>query len=301
MIKKHDDEFAYHTQESAPYFEGWYIKVVTDELSFAVIIGISMTKKGKTAFIQTNSTLCPSTYTSYEEEDIQIQHDPFKLQIGRTILEQYQLNMNLENGLHCHLYFDKLTKLKGNDYMPTIMGPFSYLKHMECVHAIISLHHFVRGKIMFGSHVYELPNAIGYMEKDRGKSFPSSYLWYQSNHCGLSDTCFFLSIARIPLMVGSFQGNICVLMIEGKQYRFASYLGCRVSKRKDVYILKQYPYKLLVKITCVHAEKLKAPKMGDMRNEVLESLDGEAIVHLYRGNQKLYQLHFIKGGYELFE
>ena len=65
MIKKHDDEFAYHTQESAPYFEGWYIKVVTDELSFAVIIGISMTKKGKTAFIQTNSTLCPSTYTSY--------------------------------------------------------------------------------------------------------------------------------------------------------------------------------------------------------------------------------------------
>lgn len=296
-----EEEFAYHEKERAPYFEGWYIKTVNEELSFAVILGISLTKEGRTAFIQTNSTLCPSTYTSYEEEDIEIRRDPFRIQIGRTVLEKHQLILNLDNGLRCHLYFDKLTELKGNNYMPTIMGPFSYWKHMECIHSITSLHHFVRGKLMFGDHIYELPNAIGYMEKDRGRSFPPSYLWYQSNHCGIQDTCFFMSIARIPVGIASFQGCICILWIDGKQYRFASYLGCRIVKRKEVYILKQYPYKLLVRFSAKDACLLKAPKLGDMNKEVMESLHGEAIVHLYKREKKLYQLHFEKGGYEQLE
>ena len=78
------------------------------------------------------------------------------------------------------------------------MGPFSHLSFMECNHAILSMKHSVSGILMFNGKILNFDQGIGYIEKDWGTSFPSSYLWCQANDFFTRTTSFFLSIATIP-------------------------------------------------------------------------------------------------------
>lgn len=294
-----EEEFAYHAHQKAPYFEGWYIKTVGKEDSLALIIGISKTEKGSVAFIQTNSTFQPSTYETFQEAEVKVKQDPFLIQLGRNAFCKERLILHLACGLHCDLKFHDVQDIKRSAYMPTIMGPFAYYRRMECIHAIISLRHLVEGEVWCKDHKINFDQAIGYMEKDRGSSFPSSYVWYQSNHAKKIPADFFLSIAKIPIGPLSFTGCIAILKIKDQQYRFASYLGCHVSQHQQTYLLKQYPYKLLIRITSAHGQALKAPQMGKMDTVIYESLDAQAIVHLYHHKKRICSLHFDKGGYEL--
>ena len=106
--------------------------------------------------------------------------------------------------LQADLLHSSLTPLHTSPYAPTIMGPFSYVS-MECVHSIISLRHTVSGTIRLNNRCFQI-HGSGYMEKDRGTSFPSAYAWFQSNNCEDTASCFFFSLAHIPFLTGSFQG-----------------------------------------------------------------------------------------------
>ncbi len=60
-------------------------------------------------------------------------------------------------------------------------------------------------------------------KKIGGTSFPSSYTWMQSNHFKNNKTSFMLSYATIPFLFFKFKGLISVLILNGKEYRFATY------------------------------------------------------------------------------
>lgn len=67
-------------------------------------------------------------------------------------------------------------------YAPTIMGPFAYLKNMQCNHAILNLESQTHGYMKYQNQIYNIQGII-YQEKDWGNSFPKKYIWVQSNCC----------------------------------------------------------------------------------------------------------------------
>lgn len=308
-MKEENSEFVYHgTAIDAPYFEGWYFKVSTDTLAFAIIAGIAKHEQEEHAFIQTIDTKTRQTkYVRYTMEEVEIQSQPFFIRIANNYFSQHHVILDVEE-MKANITMYACTELKTSSYAPTIMGPFSYWKHMQCVHSIISLHHFVRGTLQIDGD--EIPIAgIGYMEKDRGVSFPKEYIWTQSNKCALNNSCFFLSIAHIPLggMI-SFTGCICVLMIKQKQYRFTTYHGTRIrdlsirplKEGKEVTLyLHQFSYLLHIKITQYQAYPLLAPQDGIMEPKVFESLESKVEVILYHRGNKIQELHFEQAGTEI--
>lgn len=304
---KEFNEFAlHHVSSDKDYFEGWYYKIQTDDFIFSVIFGIHQNHNEKEGFIQTIDTIRnESCYESFPWSMIQINEEPYEVQFGNNSLSKEKLVLNLKN-LKLSVDMGKFTTIEENKYMPTIMGPFSYIP-MECVHSIISLYHQCTGSLLYDDNEYEI-DGIGYIEKDRGLSFPRKYLWFQSNQCALNDSCFFLSLASIPISIISFTGCICVLMLEKEQYRFATYLGCKI-KAIEVFEkdhiryanirIKQHSYFLNIRLVQAKGSALKAPKKGRMNVQIHEHLNSEAAISLYKSGKQIWKGVFKQGASEI--
>ena len=298
------NEFGLHKESKYPYFEGWYIKGMQKDISFSIIIGIQYQATQTFAFIQFMDTIHQtSIYEVYEEPQLYVQSDPFVLKLQDTILKENSLHLHMKL-VQADLTFNELTPLYQNHYMPTIMGPFAYLP-MRCYHAVISLHHGIEGTMRLYDHHYEI-NGIGYMEKDRGTSFPSQYLWFQANHA-TRNTGLFLSIASIPLKPISFTGIIAVLYVNEQQYRFASYLGAHIQKmtitQKDQIhvelVIKQRQLCLRLHLIQNDICELHAPYEGDMHIKINESLSSVGHVIFTIGNDVIYEDTFMNAGLEI--
>ena len=107
------------------------------------------------------------------------------------------------------------------------MGPFRYVPFMQCRHSVFSMRHPVDGILSINGTPYEFQNAIGYMEGDRGYSFPTKYAWTQ---CSFPDGALMLSIAEIPFGGFHFTGIIGIVHLRRKEYRLATYLGAKAVK-----------------------------------------------------------------------
>lgn len=303
-----NQEFQYHGDEiRAPYFEGWYYKITDTHLAFACIVGIAKNEQEQHAFIQTIDTLTKTThYYRFGMDEVVIVENPFTIQIGKNSFSNEQLFLQLSD-LQADIKMSDFTPLQTTAYAPSIMGPFAYVKKMQCVHSIISLQHSIKGTLNYGDRKITV-SGIGYIEKDRGVSFPKEYIWVQSNSSEIENSCFFLSIAHIPILKTSFTGCICVFMVGQKQYRFASYLGVRIHQiemtqqknHKEVNItLVQFSYRIELKIRQFQAYPLLAPESGVMEPKVFESLDGEVDVLLYHRGRLVCDVHFKQAGSEL--
>ena len=78
------------------------------------------------------------------------------------------------------------------------MGPFKYFP-MECRHGIISMRHTLEGRLKLNGKEIDFTNGLGYIEKDSGRSFPSSYVWVQAND--FDEPCSIMaSVADIPFL-----------------------------------------------------------------------------------------------------
>ena len=141
-------EFAYHeTNGKKPYFEGWYYKIQTSEVSVGVIVGIHYEKGIRNGFIQVLDTYRNiSDYLVFPDEDIHIEEHKIKFK-ENEFTRHYLHFHDEEKQLHMDVQFHQQHHLHDNIYMPTIMGPFSYME-MECTQAIISLHHRRDGKLI---------------------------------------------------------------------------------------------------------------------------------------------------------
>ena len=294
-----NQEFALHVpKENKPWFEGWYVRVCTREISFAIIFGLQISSQKKSAFIQFLDTHTQtSRYVEFPWKTVCIRQHPFELCLQENRLTLNTVTLRLPY-LQADLRHSALTPLTASRYAPTIMGPFSYVP-MECTHSIISLHHSVEGTLLLKQTRFDICG-IGYMEKDRGTSFPSAYAWFQSNCSADTSSCFFFSLAQIPFLKTTFQGCICVLMSGSCQLRFATYLGCRVTwdKKHHELILRQYPLKLRIRFFGDQGQILAAPKDGNMKERISETLQGEAYVTLICRNRHIKSWHFTQGGLE---
>lgn len=98
-----------------------------------------------------------------------------------------------------------------------------------------------------------------------------------------------ISVADIPFKIFHFKGIICILMVDGCEYRFATYNGaklveCNVNDGILKIVLKRGSYCLVVKTKYDTGFKLLAPIKGKMEKDIFESIS--SIVEVTLSNKE---------------
>ncbi len=215
------------------YFEGWYFKIVSKDeaTAFAVIPGVAMDESGrKQAFIQVlDGKKQTAVYHKFEFEKFVSSAKEFRISIGNNSFSASHLELDLP-GVAGRLEFSNLVPWPKPWYSPGIMGPYTFIPFMECYHGIVSMDHSISGKLKIDGVVNNFGGGRGYTEKDWGRSFPSAYVWMQSNHFSLPGISIKASVARIPWIRNSFTGFIAGVWLHDRLIRFTTYNGSSMLK-----------------------------------------------------------------------
>lgn len=139
---------------------------------------------------------------------------------------------------------------------------------------IVSMQHDVRGKVELNGVTMNFDDGVGYLEGDRGTSFPAGYSWTQCNvwEQDPANCSIVAAAAKIPFMGTKFWGCFAVVWHEGKEYRLATYKKAKIKRRTpSQLIISQGNLKLTVIVTEAAGHKLYAPDNGSMRRTIHES------------------------------
>ena len=263
----------YHgAQRNGPYFEGWYLKYQTkDGSALALIPALHIDSMGqRTASLQVISDN-QTWWLEYPEMDFSASERRFQICIGKSIFNDYGAWLGVERdglSLHGTLHHGLFVSLKSD-----IMGPFRFFSEMECSHGVISMGHRLDGTLTLNGETLDFSGGIGYVETDRGRSFPSAYLWTQCAWREPHRGSLMLSIATIPLARGQFTGCICAVLYHGREYRLATYRGIRIKHWSERgALIQQGKYRLAVEVLEGQGHPLRAPVEGDMSRIIHESL-----------------------------
>lgn len=296
---KHPEYFQNKFQKN--YFEGWYFKFQTKQNDvIAIIVGISRCKNDEHAFIQiVNGVENKAEYIRYDVKDFSYGEDPWFVKLGNNSFSLNEVTLDINEKdvkLAGKIIIDNITPLSKSAYAPCIMGPFAYIPFMECYHGILSLHHDTAGKMILNNKKIDFNDGSGYIEKDWGKSFPKEYIWVHANDM-VKNNMIVLAIANIPFMKFSFTGVIVLLLINNKEYRFSTYDLSKIKKiaKEDnkYYIeIKKKDYYLSLVLALNNVITLPAPKKGEMKKRINESLDSELEVTLTKDSKIIYQNKF---------
>lgn len=297
-----------YSNNNKNYFEGWYFKNTNKHKGISFIPGINITKKEKKSFIQiiTNDS---SYFINYTIDDFKFSFNPFYIKIGNNFFSKDRIHIDIvDNNQNLFIYGDinysNNQNIKTNFFNPNIMGPFSYIPFMECNHAILSMKSIANGFITINNNKIIFDNDTSYIEKDWGCSFPKTYIWCQGNNFENKSASFMLSIADIPFKIFNFTGIICVLIIDNKEFKFTTYNNTKLVKY-DVdenslnIVLKKGNYILNIKSEYNQSLKLIAPKNGEMKKNILESISSNIIVTLKHKNKIIFSDTSINCGLEI--
>ncbi|MGD1832682.1 MAG: tocopherol cyclase family protein [Sphaerochaetaceae bacterium] len=294
------------------YFEGWYFKMVSSNGNHvtAVIPGVSLSEESPHAFIQIISTDMQKTlYFTFPLDQFSYSRKDFHIQIANSSFSSDHLHLDISQDgktITGDLSFIGHALLPKSLLNPSIMGPFAYLPKMECNHGIVSMRHQVLGSLSIGGKKSLFDDGTGYIEKDWGTSFPSSWVWLHTNTAGDSDFSFLLSYATIPVTKKrGFNGLICFLMTDNGLYRFATYNRSKVSrfevdKERVAITLKRKNLILDVDAVCSSSGILQSPVKGNMERAITESITSIISLSLKnRDGDTLFSVKGSSGGYEV--
>lgn len=269
------------------YFEGWYFKLVDGaaQQALAVIPGVSYSEDGSSshAFVQVVPGGGATHYFTYPIDSFrQSTGAGFEIRIGENVFGESGIHLQMHDGIadvSGDLRFGAWSPWPVMAFSPGIMGPFRFVPGMETYHGVLSMDHAVSGALVLNGQRIDFDGGRGYAEKDWGRSFPSSWIWAQSNHFGDVGTSVTLSVARVPWMRGAFVGTIAGLLHDGKLHRFATYTGARLrcietGPNRAHLILGDRREELEIRLHGSEALMLKAPVLGAMEGRDAESLGG---------------------------
>jgi len=273
-----------------PYFEGWYYKLISaDERErFAIIPGVILGEE-EHAFIQVlNGADGSSAYHTFPIETFHASRRDFDIHIGNNRFTANHLSLNIDDdqgSLHGELDFSSQTPWPVTWRSPGIMGWYAWIPWMECYHGVLSFDHDITGQLFTGNRKLDFSGGRGYIEKDWGRSFPSAWIWFQSNHFETIGTSITTSIANIPFMGTSFRGFIVGLWHEGKLYRFATYTGAELTNlviQEDhvSLTLSDQHHRLDLTATTGTSGLILGPTRNDMGLHVNETLQATVDVRL---------------------
>lgn len=300
------------------YFESWYFKHVSKNMEhvYSFIPGISLNPENSHAFIQVINGITGKTqYIEYPLSSFGFNKKNFRVTVGDSVFTTDSMFLNINSPLikiSGHLSYSGGVKYPTSVLSPGIMGWYSFVPYMECKHGVVSVSHRIDGSLLVNGELIDFSGGKGYIEKDWGKSFPESWIWFQSNNFANSDACIMMSIAKIPLLGSFFTGFLGFLYYGGTFYPFSTYLKSEITAlgltgEKLTIGFKSKKYQLKITATLKTSGILLAPKLGEMSRRIKESLDSELEVELsdlkgteiYRDKASRAGLEVIEGIFEI--
>lgn len=290
------------------YFEGWYNKIVTaDEQSiFAFIPTLALNKQQKTShsaiqfFDGKNGVYKYFKYDIKDFENLSQLH--YEIRIGNSYFSSKGLAININKDdykIKGSLRFNNLIPWENKFLQPGVMGFTTFFPLLETYHGIVSMNHTINGSLQINNKKIVFDNGKGYIEKDWGSSFPSSWIWMQTNHFKDPNLSLVFSIAKVPFLNFKITGFFCVIWYQNKFLKFTTYTGAKVPKLnissdKVDAIIKDKSNQYIVHIDAVkgNSTDLKAPTLGLMTSHDNESLTSKIKIKLYQMNKyaKKYDL-----------
>lgn len=246
--------------------------------AFAIIPGIAMDEEGrKQAFIQVlDGKRQTAIYHKFDFESFTFSKSEFNISIGKNSFSAGHIDIDLP-GMSGRLEFPNLVQWPKPWYSPGIMGPYAFVPFMECYHGIVSMDHSIFGKLKVDGLEINFDDGRGYIEKDWGRSFPSAYVWMQSNHFSLPGISVKASVARIPWVRNSFVGFIAGVWLHDSLIRFTTYNGSVMRKLlidplKVELVLENNSHHLAIQAIREAATSLASPIHGLMDGRIEESM-----------------------------
>lgn len=288
-------QYFHGENKCGPYFEGWYFKCLArDGHSIALIPAMHIREnKQRSASLQV-ITEDQAWWLEYPVSSFMASEDKLQIQLGENCFSETGLLLDVEReglSLHGRVSFGPFRQLQSD-----IMGPFRWLANMECAHSVISMEHSLRGQLTINGSILDLDGGMGYIEADRGRSFPSIYLWTQ---CMWSGCSLMLSIATIPFGKIRFTGCICAIILNGKEYRIATYRRAKVETWTDRgAVVSQGKYRLEVQLLEQKGQLLRAPSDGDMSRSVRESLCAKVRYRFWEDDMLLFDHTDMQASFE---
>lgn len=277
--------------EKRGWFYGWYFKCQSGTQTLAVIPAVHQNGKKRTCSIQ--------IITEEQSWTVSMPGKMFRLKggtitIGKNRFGKKGICLTLcvpDLNLKGKLAFGNLFPLKYS-----IMGPFSFIPFLECRHNIWSMKHSVWGTVYINGEKYSFDNAEGYWEGDRGRSFPKEYIWTQ---CSFPAGAFMLSVADIPMAGFHFRGIIGVVVLNGREYRLATYLGAKTAEiRNGLVRVIQGRLELEAELLEKTGKPLKAPAEGQMMRTIHESAACKARYRFRKENRTLLAFETDRASFE---
>lgn len=281
------------------YFEGWYFKVLNADASkaFAFIPGIAMDAAGKRhAFIQLlDGKQRTSQYHKFEAKAFQPTPGAFSVAIHDNHFSESSIRLDLPDAKG-ELQFTGNIPWPKPWYSPGIMGPFAFVPFMECYHGIVSMDHDLSGNLEIGGEIIDFSGGKGYLEKDWGRSFPSAYVWMQSNHFSEPGISLKASVAKIPWVRSSFVGFISGVWLHDRLIRFTTYnqthlRKCDISTDRVEVVMENRAHRLSLAVKRDAATELASPIQGAMQGKIEESMTSEIEAELFDKRNKVVLLH----------
>lgn len=275
------------------YFCGWYFKCQSALQTLSVIASSHKSEKENYCSVQfVTDEYAGAVKLPYEQ--FRKNRESPNIAISNNCFGKKGVHININSPalkVSGELNFKNLRPLKYD-----IMGPFRYVPFMECRHSVISMRHKVTGNIRINDSYYRFTDAAGYIEGDRGYSFPKQYAWTQ---CFFEDGSLMLSVADIPLGALHFTGIICAVVFRGKEYRLATYLGAKVLKlQNEEIIIKQGSMSLSARLINKNAHPLYAPVKGVMNRTIHESASCRAAYCFKKSSETLFDFESNKASFE---
>ncbi len=288
-------EWYHGHHKQPPFFEGWYFKLIdaAEQHRYAVIPGIFLShdREKHHAFVQVlDGQTGGSAYFTYLPEQFIAAEDDFDVRVGPNHFRADCVSLNLtgdELALKGELNFEGLSPWPVTLTAPGIMGWYGWVTIMECYHGVVSLDHSISGSLSLDGQSLDFNGGRGYIEKDWGQSFPSAWVWMQTNHFEHPGTSLTASIAVIPMMGRKFPGFIIGLWHNGSLYRFAKYTNAQVEKlavtdQHVTWVVRDSRYRLEMLATRSGGGLLHAPSRTEMHKRVMETLQSTVEVRLSR-------------------
>lgn len=277
----------------AGIFEGWYLKHENGEETFCVIPAFHVDKSGrKCASIQIVTEEGAWTL-HYAAEQIYAAKGRFFCRIGNNVFSENGISLDIrtrELQVRGALRYGQLHP-PGRD----MMGPFRYVPCMQCRHGIVSMRHHVVGTMEVNGRRLSFRRGIGYIETDRGRSFPKQYFWTQCTARKKEGALSLMAAAAdIPMGPFSFRGVIAEIWWNKERFRLASYCGARVVMQTGSrLVLAQNGYVLKVDVdngADKRAVTLEAPQNGAMGRTITECVSGKVRYRMYVGGRKRFDV-----------